>query len=246
MILYQFPLSHYCEKVRWALDYKNIPFQKHNLIPGVHLLVTKRLAPKTSVPILVDGKKVIQDSTRIIDYLDENYPEVSMTPSNENLKKEALELEEYFDKNVGVHLRRFIYFYVLEDRPLVISALLKNAPWYGPPLYAAFFPLIKKLMKKTMNIYEKPTQDSIRILDEAIDFLNQKISKQEFLVGNKFSRADLAACALLGPLCSPPEYDFEWPEVSQMPVELQKYRLAKEKEPFFEWVLKTYKEYRKN
>lgn len=246
MILYQFPLSHYCEKVRWALDYKKIPFQTRNLIPGPHLFVTKRLAPKTSVPILIDGEKIIQDSTRIIDYLDEKYPENSLTPRNENLRKEALELEEYFDKNVGVQLRRFAYFYLLEDKALVTSLLLQNAPRYKQPLYKLFFPLVKQLMKKSMSIYEKPTQKSLQILEETLHQLNQRLKTNRFLIGDQFSRADLTACALLGPLCSPPEYDFEWPDFEKMPAALREFRKTHEADPFFGWVLKIYRNHRKN
>src|SRR5262249_11490909 len=97
-ILYQFALSHYCEKVRWALDYKGIDYRIVNFIPGPHLIQTRRLAPQTSVPILVDNGTVIQDSTEILHYLDRTYPEKSLTPENENLKKDAIELEEYFDE----------------------------------------------------------------------------------------------------------------------------------------------------
>lgn len=242
--LYQFPLSHYCEKVRWTLDYKKIPFQTQNLVPGPHLLVTKKLAPKTSVPILVEDKTIVQDSTDILDYLEEKYPGPSLTPSSPNLQKEALELEEYFDKHIGSHLRRLLYFHLLEDRPLVTSLLLQNSPWYGPPLYKVAFPVVRKLMKKTMNITPEATQKSVKILDEALEMLNKRIKENKFLVGNKFSRADLTAASLLAPLCNPLEHDFEWPEISNMPLEIQKYRLMKEKEPFFDWVLEIYHDHR--
>jgi len=245
MILYQFPLSHYCEKARWALDYKKIPFQTRNLLPGPHLFVTKRLAPKTSVPILVDGKKIIQDSTRILDYLDEKYPENSLSPADPALKKEALELEEYFDKNIGPHLRRFAYFYLLEEASLVQSLLSREASRYGRSVYKLIFPLVKQLMKKSMNIYAEPTQKSVKVLEEALVLLNQKIKEENFLVGKHFSRADLTAASLLGPLCTPAEYDFDWPAFEKMPSALQEFRKAHETDPFFGWVLKTYQKYRK-
>ncbi len=31
-VLYQFPLSHYCEKARWLLDHKELDYVAHNLI----------------------------------------------------------------------------------------------------------------------------------------------------------------------------------------------------------------------
>ena len=40
--LYQFPISHYCEKTRWHLDAKGLPYVTKNLVPGVHRLVLRR------------------------------------------------------------------------------------------------------------------------------------------------------------------------------------------------------------
>jgi len=96
LILYQFPISHYCEKIRWTLDYKQLDYQVKNLLPGLHTLTTKKLATRSSVPILVDDRKVIQGSSRIITYLDEKFPKNSLTPEDSQLKAQALEWEKYF------------------------------------------------------------------------------------------------------------------------------------------------------
>ncbi len=34
--LYEFSLSHYNEKARWALDYKGIPYHSEPVLPGLH------------------------------------------------------------------------------------------------------------------------------------------------------------------------------------------------------------------
>jgi glutathione S-transferase len=52
--LHQFQCSHFCEKARWALEYKQVPYQPVNLLPGFHLKPMRKLAPKSCVPVLVD------------------------------------------------------------------------------------------------------------------------------------------------------------------------------------------------
>ncbi|HKX12345.1 MAG TPA: glutathione S-transferase N-terminal domain-containing protein, partial [bacterium] len=42
-ILYQFPISHYCEKARWALAFKEIPYRIVNLAPGLHFRRTRNM-----------------------------------------------------------------------------------------------------------------------------------------------------------------------------------------------------------
>jgi len=55
LTLYQFPISHYCEKARWALDYKKLDYRKVNLLPGPHMKKTKKLSGKTQVPVLEEN-----------------------------------------------------------------------------------------------------------------------------------------------------------------------------------------------
>ena len=66
-LLYQFAGSHYCEKARWALDYKGVRYATVNLIPGPHWKTAKRIAGHSSVPFFVDDDQhVVQGSAEII------------------------------------------------------------------------------------------------------------------------------------------------------------------------------------
>ncbi|MBW2292390.1 MAG: glutathione S-transferase N-terminal domain-containing protein, partial [Deltaproteobacteria bacterium] len=42
--LYEFSLSHYNEKARWALDYKGIPYRSRPVLPGFHQGILRRLS----------------------------------------------------------------------------------------------------------------------------------------------------------------------------------------------------------
>lgn len=66
LTLYQFPISHYCEKVRWALDHKKLDYQVKNLLPGMHDGTATKLAGSSSLPILVHDGQAIQNSSDII------------------------------------------------------------------------------------------------------------------------------------------------------------------------------------
>ena len=67
-VLYQFPISHYCEKARWALDYKNIDYDLVNLVPGPHRSVLNKLgATHSFTPVLLAQNKIVQGSESIID-----------------------------------------------------------------------------------------------------------------------------------------------------------------------------------
>lgn len=98
MTLFQFPISHYCGKARWALEYKGIDYRIKNLVPG------------TSVPFRIDDDKPVQGSDAIITYLDKKQSHPPLTPTTTADASMAHEWERYADANVGVPLRLFFLF----------------------------------------------------------------------------------------------------------------------------------------
>ena len=238
--LYQFPISHYCEKIRWALDYKNIRYEIKNLLPGLHLSKTRKLAPDTCVPILVDDDRVIQGSDSIITYLDQTYTGQSLTPASEQLINEALEWEQYVDREIGIHVRRCCYHVLLEHPDIMIPFFTHQGPWYGN-LYIHFvYPKLKKAMRKALNINEESEQRSRERLGHAIDKLHGHLQQNDFLVGDQFSRADLSAASLLAPLCMPEKYGLNWPD--QLPQQFEE--LVDGFQPKINWVDEIYDRYR--
>ena len=101
--LYDFRFSHYSEKARWALDFKGVPYTPRHLLPGFHLQTTRKLAPRSSVPILKADAAVIQGSTEIIDFLERTFPERSLTPADPQDANSAVQWEKYLDAEIGVH-----------------------------------------------------------------------------------------------------------------------------------------------
>lgn len=239
--LYQFQFSHFCEKVRWALDYKDIPYRPINLLPGLHVKVARRLAPKTCVPILANDQ-VIQESSAIITHLDQQYPDHCLTPANPVLAKEALDWEAYLDQEIGVTLRLWFFFHALPDRQRTMHFLMQGAPWYAWPLFSVMYPRVRTAMMQAMQINPESARQAEARLLAALERLDHALVGRQHLVDDEFSRADLTACALLSPLCAPGKTEQELQRVFPEPV--LAFRAALKSRPFFGWVLDTYQSYR--
>ena len=238
--LYQFPISHYCEKVRWALDYKQLKYKTKNLLPGLHISKARKLAGDTTVPILVHNDSVIQGSDLIISYLDGAFPERSLTPAASELKDESLQWEQYVDCEIGIHVRRCCYHILLAHPQIVISFFAHKGPWYGKLYTKSVFPKLEKTMRKYMNINDESSKRSRQKLKVAIERLNNHLQHSPFLVGEQFTRADLAAASLLAPLCRPEKYGLIWPD--QLP---QQYlNLVEGFRPEINWVDEIYEKFR--
>ncbi len=238
--LYQFPISHFCEKIRWALEFKNIDYEIKNLLPGLHVLKTKKLSPETSVPILTHHGKAIQGSSEIISYLDKTFPERILTPQELKMKVEALKWEEYLDREIGINIRLCCYHILLEYPEIVIPFFTHNGPWYGKPFLTLMFPKLKVRMMQRMKLNDVSAKKAKEDLRIAIDRLYSHYQQQEFLAGNQFSRADLTAASLLAPLCMPVKYGLNWPDT--LPEQIEE--LVAEFSGKTKWVLDFYEKYR--
>src|SRR5207245_8388789 len=99
-LLWHIPLSHFNEKVRWTLDYKRIPHRRQVLGPD-YLLRAWRATGRGTLPILHLDGRAIGDSTHIIAALERKYPETALYPADEATRRRALELEDFFEANLG-------------------------------------------------------------------------------------------------------------------------------------------------
>ena len=130
--LWQIDISHYSEKARWALAYKGIEHKRRAPVPGAHIPVAlwlTRGAHKTFPVIELDGRR-IGDSTAIIAALEERSPEPSLYPEDPEQRRRALELEDFFDEELGPHIRLLVFHELGNDPERFAKLMEGTAP--GP------------------------------------------------------------------------------------------------------------------
>jgi len=241
LILYQFPISHFCEKVRFSLDYKGIDYRVINLVPGLHIKTITRLAPRSSVPVISHESRIIQGSATIVSYLDEIAPDKRLTPVDDEQHQAAIEWEQWLDSGVGIDVRRYCYHYLLPNRRIITNFFISGASVKGRLFLLFGYGKLVKLMRKFMDINEATAAESLQRMQAALDRLANHYEKNDFLVGNAFSRADIAAASLFAPMFQPKAYGLSWPE--RLPEPLQ--TTACEMAPRLEWAERIYRDYRK-
>ncbi|MGO1460835.1 MAG: glutathione S-transferase family protein [Marinobacter sp.] len=242
--LYQFAISHYCEKIRWALDYKQLNYETTNLLPGQHLKTVQALTSGagTSVPVLVHDDEIIQGSSDILDYLDAAFPDKLLTPADEPARTKALSWEQRLDNEAGPAVRCYAYHHFLQRPKVVIPLLTAGTPFYNRFLLSLVFSRVNETMRKWMKINEKTAEESRKIIEALLGELAEAYSRQPFLAGETFSRADLAAAALFAPLFQPEPYPVPWPKAVRMPRDIQAW--LSQWQPQLQLLANVYRDYR--
>ncbi len=220
--LYQFCISHYAEKIRWALDYKGINYQTVNLLPGQHVKTIKQLTKaESSVPVLDHNGRIVQGSSAILDYLDETFPEQPLTPEAPEAREEALAWEKKLDDLAGPAIRTWVYHYFLQRPKVVVPLLAAGTPFYNKILLSLAFSRVDDIMRKWMKINQATADAAQQTLEAVLTELAEVYGPQSYLAGDQFSRADLTAGALLTPLFQPEQYPVPWPKPAKIPRPVQ-------------------------
>lgn len=196
--LYHHGSSVCAAKVRFAMDEKGLPWD------GVYIDILKgeqftpeylALNPKGVVPTLVHDDTVIPDSTVIIEYLDQIAPDNSVHPSDPWERAQA----RYWTKAVDedLHPACGAVTFVCSHRHTV----LKNLGPDGVKEFLASTPKASvtanwKDLKDSYVRYgfDAPgASDKVKLYDSYLHKMETALSAgQDWLVGNRFSIADIA------------------------------------------------------
>jgi glutathione S-transferase len=244
-VLWQLQISHYVEKVRWALDYKRVPHVRRTLLPGLHLMKAKRLTGDTSTtPVLTIDGRSIGDSTRIIAAIEERWPQPPLYPEDPTQRHRALELEEFFDEELGPHIRRAFYNELLPHPERVVPLFTQGRPLATRAVLRVGFPVLRVAMRERFEISAEAAANSRAKIVAAIDRLEREISPNGHLVGDSFTVADLTAAALLYPVARPREFPYAMVAEDDLPATWREFVDSLGQRSGGRWVAEIYRRHR--
>jgi glutathione S-transferase len=244
--LWQIDLSHFSEKARWALAWKGVEHKRHAPVPGAHMAVAAWLTRGRQVtfPVLeIDGRR-IGDSTAIVAALEELYPEPPLYPDDPAERRRALELEDFFDEELGPHIRQVAWFEFHEDRERFTELMRHAAP--GPlgrmPGAAAAYARVYTALRFRASDASRAEEGRGKVL-AALDRLEEELGDGDYLVGDRFSVADLTAASLFYPLVQPEEGPISADEPAAAGFE--RFREPLRQRRGFKWVAEMFHRHRK-
>lgn len=241
-LLWHIPLSHFNEKVRWALDWKRVPHRRRP--PArTYLLQAWWATGQGKLPILFLDGRAIADSTRIIAAVEERWPEPPLYPRDPAARERALALEDFFDEGLGPAIRAAVVTPLFRNDPDVALRLLTT----GMPraAYQALAPLTRvfpAFYRFRHHIDDANLEHDRATVRAALERIEAERQGRAYLVGEAFSVADLTAASLLGVLLRPPE--LQYPAGVGFPPYLEDYRGAVLAHPAAQWAMEVYRRHR--
>lgn len=203
ILLYEFPASNFCEKVQWSLDFKGLKWKSISVDPLTKIEVKKLNLDKALMPAIQDlnSGKCLSDSTKIMLYLDQEYPTPILFPIQK--KKEIVQYCINLDSTLGLATRRLLYGRILLDcKDILFDLFVKpRNQWltmvpFSPQIISSMLGIyVMERYNLHTNSREGMFQLAVKSLDDALD----RLSNSQYLFG-EFSAADITFFSHLRPL----------------------------------------------
>jgi glutathione S-transferase len=248
-VLWHIGVSHYSEKARWALAYKGVEHERRGPVPGTHMLIALWLTRgrQHTFPVVRFDGEMIGDSTAIIAALEKRYPEPPLYPADAGERARALELEEWFDEQLGPQIRLLAWHDVtapeakdhmgqLAERMMPRSLRRYAAARAAASRFGSAFVALR------FGVRDDTAADEARVsVLAALDRLEDELGDRDYLVGDSFTVADLAAASLFYPLVNPPE----GPRLPDPPPALDAFIAPLRERRGYRWVEEMFRRHRK-
>ncbi|BAZ21635.1 glutathione S-transferase [Kalymmatonema gypsitolerans NIES-4073] len=194
--LYQFELSQYSEKVRLILDYKGLEYRKIEVTPGIGQVELFRLTGQRQVPVLKDGSRYIADSTEIAKYLDSQYPERPLIPTDPKKRGVCLLIEEWADESIGIKGRKALFSAISQNQNFRKSLLPTNTPDVLKNLVEGVPSDVLTVLGLGVGYSPDAIRSAIADLKQDLEALVLLLADSPYLVGDEPTLADFAVAGL--------------------------------------------------
>jgi glutathione S-transferase len=181
---------------------KGVGHERRALVPGYHMAVALALTRGrcyTSPILELDGLR-IGDSTAIIRALEERYPQPALYPAEPVERNRALELEDFFDEELGPYIRRLVFHELRSHRAGAarLASQVSSPPMKRFPRLSAEYFLAGTALRYGAGSAKAAERGQRRVL-RALDRLEAELGANDYLVGERFTVADLTAASLFYP-----------------------------------------------
>jgi glutathione S-transferase len=213
------PISHYCEKARWALGRAGLDYAEERHVQGISILVARRAGGGETTPVLVTDDGVFGESEDILRYADGHLDEEHrLFPSDPRLRDEVSELSRWLDDGLGPDGRRLMYAHMLTQRRQMLRVNNQGVPAWEDRLMTALWPLATRMASRRLGIAGTTLRDDTPRVTQAFDAIAERLADgRRRLCGDRFTAADLTFACLASSVLVPPEYGVRLPQPDELP-----------------------------
>ncbi|CAN5510897.1 hypothetical protein BH10ACT11_BH10ACT11_13090 [soil metagenome] len=213
------PISHFCEKARWALDRAGVAYTEKPHLQLIHVGAAKLAGGGRTVPVFVaeDGQ-VLAESSEILRWADSvSKPGRRLYPEGE-AGEQATRLEAELDHGFGPDGRLWMYHGTLPVIDRMGEWATAGVPLWERGVFRVGGRAVDWTIRRYLSIDGASALAARERVDQVFDDVAERLSDgRSYLLGDRFTAADLTFAALAAPMLLPERYGSPLPPVEAMP-----------------------------
>jgi glutathione S-transferase len=194
IVLHQFEISPFCDKVRRILHVKRIPYEVREVPPSRALTDVRRVNRIGKLPAIEDEGRVIADSTDIAHYLEQRFPDPPLLPKHPLERALVHVLEDWADESL-YYYEMTLRFGLAHNRRRFLPELTKFDPAWFQRIAPVLTPILFRHQTRTQGIGRKPREMLVRDVERHAAAIEGLVGDGEWLVGASLTLADIAVFA---------------------------------------------------
>jgi len=221
-LLVTIPISHYCERARWALDRAGVVYRESAHVQAIHRYATLRAGGGLTAPVFVCRAGVLADSAEILAWADaQTPPELALYPADPERAAQIRLLEADFAERLGPHARRWMYQRLRARRDIALAYGCAGVPAWERMTLRIAYPGLIAIVAKVLDVTPVAASQSEIEVRAVFDAVAERLSDgRPFLFGERFTAADLTFAAMAAPMLMPEGYGVPLPAPAQLPFDM--------------------------
>jgi len=144
--------------------------------------------------------------------LEHRWPDPPLYPADPAERRRALELEDFFDEELGPYTRLLMFHHLLADRNLFLRTFAPDLPLRRRVVGRVVWPRLRSRVIAGFGIDDAAVEQAFGKLRRAGECFQAELGPGRYLVGGMFSVADLTLAALVAPALAPEQFPYEQPQ----------------------------------
>jgi len=195
LVLHQFEISPFCDKIRRILRVKRQPFEVREVPPSSTLTSLRKINPARKLPTLEHDGGFVADSTDIALWIEERFPDPPLVPGDPRERALCFLLEDWADESLYFYEATMRFTWPENARRWVPILNRSEPAWLG----RLSAPIVPRMVAQTVRAQgigrksrERIAADAARLFDSIEALLGG-----DWLVGGALSLADISVFAQL-------------------------------------------------
>lgn len=236
-------VSPLCELVRWALDYRGLPYVEEPHVPVLHAFATQRAGKTNDVPVTVVAEGALGNAREAVKYLEARARDDRRLVPRERAGDVLAYYEHFYQ--FGFATRAWAYAHMLPLKRVAVRSWTAGAPWWERLLIPIVFPLVRAVMRRTLELDETTIAKRTREIEATLDKVDALLAAgTPFLAGNTLTLADVAFAAFATPILLPANCPSPLPTLEEVPPAMRTSIERWRARPAGQFALKLYRDTR--